>query len=51
MRIHLSVGLRWWVAPYISALNMFCRATSMQPDADKLVQLIVKYGVKIKVKK
>ncbi len=51
MRIYLSACLRWWVAPYISALNMFCRATSMQPDVDKLVQLIVKYGIKIKVEK
>ena len=48
MTISLSVTFAWWVAPYISAVELFGDLTGLTPDYEKVVRTAVR-GIRIKM--
>ncbi len=46
--VRLSVHLAWWVTPLIKIAN-FNHSIGIPVDPERIVQIIVRWGVKIKV--
>ncbi|MGE7137932.1 hypothetical protein ACQKIE_09925 [Luteibacter sp. NPDC031894] len=48
--VNLSARLRWWVRPYIAVLTGLARFTGMEPDWER-VNEVLRRGVVVKVGK
>ena len=51
IRARVALRLRWWVAPYCHALDLFAWLTGQQVDGTKLAALIARRGIKITVER
>jgi hypothetical protein len=43
----VRLSFRWWVAPYLSALDLLCESIGTEADEGTVVEFLVKYGIKI----
>lgn len=37
--------MRWWVPVYLNTLGFVCAMTGMQPDPDKVVGFLMRWGM------
>lgn len=43
--IQIEVSFKWWVVPYVHAAKLFCMTFGTEPDFDRIIGFIVRYGV------
>lgn len=41
----LTLNFKWWVNPYVNTLILFCKATGLEPDVEKITDFIVSKGI------
>lgn len=49
-RLSVEIKSRWWLPLYIKTLTMFCLMMRCEPNYQKVVNFIVKYGISQKLK-
>lgn len=47
----VELKARWWVIPYLNSVVLVSQLTGLEPDIEKVVGLIVRRGIKLKVRK
>lgn len=45
--VTILIAPRWWVAPYLRTLAAFCDTIGTEPDMDKVIAFILKFGFRI----
>jgi len=45
--LQICISVRWWVAPYLSALGFFANLMGSEPDWGKVESLINRRGLRV----
>ena len=48
VQVDVKVTVAWWYRPYLNTLLWFAQLTGMQPDEDKLVE-VIRRALRVKV--
>lgn len=48
-QLTVTVTLRWWVKGYLQSCVLFAMLFGMSPDAPKIVNFVMRHGVKVRI--
>ena len=50
MRIEIKLKITWWVRPYLLTVETFAAMFGVEPDSDKVAQMLTRLGgIKVEI--